>query len=334
MGKRYILTIDSGTTNTRVTLLDNEYKKICDAKREIGVRNTAIDGNNLKLKNAVKECIEEILSKNGMSYESIKLILASGMITSNVGLVEIPHLVAPVGVRDLAGATHAVKLPEIPMPIYFIPGVKNNVEKVNLKNFGMMDIMRGEEVESVSLIERYFTGEPLLIVLPGSHNKFVKIGADGKIAGCLTSISGELLSAITTGTIIADAVGRSFVSEESYDPEMLVLGYKSAEKDGLARACFSGRILSQFAIADKIKIANYILGAVLQGDVFAAKNSELLLNTEDIKVIVAGKNPLRSAIAMLMRIGGAFENVIEHAEEGERALSTLGACIIADMLKI
>ena len=173
MGRQYILTIDTGTTNTRVTLLGGGYAKVCEAKREAGVRNTAIDGNNTQLKNAVRDCIDEVLIKSGISYDNVKCILASGMITSNVGLVEIPHLTAPVGIENLVRATRAVELPDIPLPIHFIPGVKNNQDKVDLKNFESMDIMRGEEVESVSLIERYYTGAPLLIVLPGSHNKFI-----------------------------------------------------------------------------------------------------------------------------------------------------------------
>ena len=36
----------------------------------------------------------------------------------------------------------------------------------------------------------------MILVLPGSHNKFVAVNADKEITGCLTSISGELLSAI------------------------------------------------------------------------------------------------------------------------------------------
>ena len=36
-----------------------------------------------------------------------------------------------------------------------------------------------------------------MFILPGSHNKFVAMSAEGKILGCMTSISGELLDAMT-----------------------------------------------------------------------------------------------------------------------------------------
>lgn len=48
----------------------------------------------------------------------------------------------------------------------------------------------------------------MLFILPGSHNKFVSVDREGKITGCLTSISGELLASITNDTIIAKSVNR------------------------------------------------------------------------------------------------------------------------------
>lgn len=42
------------------------------------------------------------LRKAGLGIGQVDLVLASGMITSNVGLCEVPHLPAPAGLRDLA----------------------------------------------------------------------------------------------------------------------------------------------------------------------------------------------------------------------------------------
>ena len=57
----YTITIDGGTTNTRCILWNSSRQRIDEQKREVGVRNTAIDGNNSKLKNAVKECLSSCL---------------------------------------------------------------------------------------------------------------------------------------------------------------------------------------------------------------------------------------------------------------------------------
>lgn len=62
-------------------------------------------------------------------------------------------------------------------------------------------------------------GNSYLLVLPGSHTKFVSVDKEGKIRSCLTTITGELLASITNHTIIADAVGRQFAAEEEYVPD-------------------------------------------------------------------------------------------------------------------
>lgn len=61
----YTITIDGGTTNTRCILWNSSRQRIDEQKREVGVRNTAIDGNNSKLKmllkNALNSCLKTIL---------------------------------------------------------------------------------------------------------------------------------------------------------------------------------------------------------------------------------------------------------------------------------
>lgn len=331
----YIITLDTGTTNTRVILWDSSRKIVATSKAEVGVRNTAIDGNNNRLKAAVKSCLESVLKEANLSYDDVRMIIASGMITSNVGLVEIPHCVVPVSVVELASAVKSISLPEVcPIPITFIPGVKNSNGPINLENFEAMDIMRGEEVEAIAIIEQCQRGQSYLLVLPGSHMKFISVDEAGCITGCLTSISGELLASITNDTIIADAVGKKFVEEESYDRDMLLTGYEIAQKSGIGRACFSARILNQFAIKDKQKLANYILGVALQSDVTAIKNSDALKVNPSTDVIVAGKNPLRQAIADILERDGYFANIHKFEVQGNLPLSAVGAYIIAEKSKL
>ena len=306
--KNYTITIDTGTTNTRVYLFNEKYEAVASAKSEIGVRITAIDGNNNRLKAAIKGCLEDVLKQADITYDDVKQVAASGMITSNVGLTEIPHVVAPVSAEDLAKAAKSVLIEDVcPLPILFIPGVKNRDGKLDLTTFESMDMMRGEEVETVAVIESLPKGQPYLLVLPGSHTKFVSVDRDGKITGCLTTITGELLSVITNDTLIADAVGHSFASEETYAKEYVLAGYETARKTGIGRACFSARILNTFAEPDKTKIASYVLGAVLQNDMEAVKNSSALKCDADTTVVIYGKNPLREAL--IKETGAQFKHV-------------------------
>ncbi len=329
-----IITLDGGTTNTRA-ILWQDGEMTAKAGREAGVRCTAVDGDNHRLKEAVRECIREVLTAAGARETDLKAILASGMISSNVGLCEVPHCAAPAGAAELAAAAKQVTMSEIStVPITIIPGVKNPVDPVDLHSFGGMDMMRGEEVETLALLEQYSKGKPYLLVLPGSHMKFVSADAQGRIVGCLTSISGELLASITNDTIIADAVGRSFVSDESYDAEFVSLGAREAAAVGLGRACFSARILSQFPKTPPEKLANFILGAVLCGDLTALHGCKWLGVGRDTEVIVAGKGPLRRAMAQLLEADGLFRSVHTYDGAGKPPLSALGALAVGKRLGV
>lgn len=333
--EQYIITIDGGTTNTRCILWNGKRKKIAEQKRSIGVRNTAIDGNNCKLKQAVKDCLENLLKEADLDYSSIYRIIASGMITSDVGIVEVPHKVAPLGMKELAQAIVKKEIPEVaPIPIYFIPGIKNQVFDINIYNYETMDIMRGEETESIALIHRFFRKRPMLLILPGSHNKFVTVDHQGRITGCLTSISGELLASITQNTILTKSVGGQFVSEKSYDKEWVLRGYKNAYNTGLGRACFSGRILNLFGNVGEEKIANYILGASIAGDIYAVKNSRAICIERNMDVIVAGKEPLSQAIADILNEEKNFGRIEKLKIEEDRPLSAVGAYLVAENSEI
>ena len=80
------LTIDTGTTNTRIALVANNT--IVDiAKFPVGAKK-GIDDKTL-LVQTIKQGIASILAKNHMEENQIERILASGMITSALGLLDL-----------------------------------------------------------------------------------------------------------------------------------------------------------------------------------------------------------------------------------------------------
>ncbi|MCC3358986.1 2-dehydro-3-deoxygalactonokinase [Bacillus sp. REN16] len=323
----YRITIDTGTTNSRVTLWEDEMA-IAKAFCEVGVRNTAIDGHNQQLQNSVKELIEDVLNQKKLTVKDIATIIGSGMITSNVGLVEVPHLLAPAGVEELASGMVPKMLPNIvDKEIWFIPGIKNNVPVVSVDNCEQMDIMRGEEVETIGLIERLRVEGPAVFVLPGSHSKFVSLNEENKMTGCLTSIAGELLSVITHNTIIADAVNKSFATD--FQKELVLKGFENGTRVGVTRTAFSVRILSQFTYLTDNEKANFLLGVVLSGDIKAIKNSESLNVSQDTKVIIAGKDSMKDSFEAIVKEDGYFSEIKAVSSEDQRDLAGFGSICIA-----
>lgn len=330
---QYYMTIDGGTTNTRLYLWDENAQLIDREHKRVGVRDTAIDGGNHRLKTAVKDGLSELLERNSITFSDISSIIASGMITSEVGLVEIPHLPVPAGLKEIAKSVVTKELKDVcPIPITFVPGIKNmNTPFVDEQSCEAMDIMRGEETESLALIDKCFNNKPMILILPGSHSKFVAVDTQKRITGCLTTISGELLDVITNHTIISKAVDKGFVKRENYSKDHVLKGYDTAAKVGLSRACFSGRILSLFSTLNAQEIANYLLGAVLQSDVAALLHSSCMapLQKEDIDLVICGKDVLQQALFDVISHEVHFRNTRMFNNDSDTPLSAIGAFLIA-----
>lgn len=321
--------IDCGTTNLRVTLVGEDGNVLAQSKRPGGVRHTAIDGHNGRLKQMLAECIAETLGQAGQPADgsTVSRCVAYGMITSNVGLLEIPHLAAPASARALHEGMKTAQFPEVaPFPISFIPGVRNFGGAVTAENFSGMDMMRGEETEAVGLFELLRPARECVFILPGSHNKFVRMDAQGHILSCMTSISGELLDALTNHTILADAVERTFATEQDYDPELACEGARECAQNGLGRAAFAGRILNQLGGMESVRLRSYLMGAVLAQDIQALRS--FASGGQDIQFLIAGKMPLQSAIADVMRTM-KMENAVQVAPEVSARMGIAGALRIA-----
>ena len=94
--------IDCGTTTTRIYIVDESQQIIASGRKKVGVRDTSITGSRNVLRSGVTELFYDVLRQNEIPDEQVEFAIASGMITSEIGLIEIPHLIAPVGLRQLA----------------------------------------------------------------------------------------------------------------------------------------------------------------------------------------------------------------------------------------
>ena len=295
----YIATIDTGTSNTRAKIW-NKGKVVSKSFIGVGVRDTAITGSKAKLYQGVREAIKAALDKIGMEASKVDLFLASGMITSNVGLYEVPHVCAPAGVEELAKGMVSAQIDEvIDKPIWFVPGIKNRIKDININNCEEMDIMRGEETETLGIIESLKIEGPAVLILPGSHSKFISLNKSRKITGCVTTLAGELLSVITHNTILANALNNSFA--EKINEELIIAGADYSRKVGLGRACFLVRIMDQFTGYTFDDKANFLLGAVLENDLYAVKNSSALKVDPKHPVIIGGSEILKRAFEILIK---------------------------------
>ncbi len=280
--KRYV-SIDGGTTNTRLSLVI-DGKIIDTVKFPIGARVGITDKSALP--SAVKLGIRELLEKNSLSESDVDKILASGMITSDTGLVSLPHITLPAGIAELKKASFETKLDDVTsIPFVFIRGVKSSSEALE-----GADIMRGEETEIMGFSEE----DDAVYMLMGSHTKLIKLNG-GKITEFTTTLTGELIASLANGTILKDSFSLDF---EDFDRDTLLSGFEYAKLYGINEALFKTRILKNLFGKTELEAYSFFIGACLAGEVEAAAKFR------SKKIIIGGKRQLKRAIYELLKARG------------------------------
>ena len=273
------ITIDGGTTNTRVNLVIN--KEVVD-KVFIPFGAKASIGNREKLRFAIKDAISALLTRQKLASSDITRILASGMITSEHGLMEIPHIKTPAGKRELHAAMREVVLDDISdIPFVFISGVKTDATELC-----GIDIMRGEEAEIFGISG----GLDGVYILPGSHSKIVTVEG-GKIIGFKTMLTGEMIATLLDGTILK---GSFDLANVSLDKEYLFRGYEYCREHGINEALFKVRILKNVLKANEDELYSFYMGIILCNEV------NYIISIPAQRIVVGGKKSLKDILTSLL----------------------------------
>ncbi len=324
-----IFVIDSGTTSSRVRLCDGD-RVVGSAVRQAGAKDVAIRGDKRIVTDALRECIEELLEAHSCTIDEIDAILASGMITSGVGLFEIPHRAAPAGIEDIASALASRTFPDIAeLPIHFVPGVKTGFGAGS--TLAEKDMMRGEEAEIFGYLEGLAPERQrgdLLFMHYGSHHKCILL-RQGRIEGCRTSVTGEVMTTVMQHTILKSSLLP--LSEFEPDMEWVREGLETAEKAGFGRALFSVRVAETMEAAGKGRATSFYLGALLSLDFSLLQE---MISPTTSRLVLYGKSLYPSLFGPLAkeRYPGLAIDVVSE-EESDR-LSARGAMRIFERYKV
>ncbi|HCL6627389.1 TPA: 2-dehydro-3-deoxygalactonokinase [Citrobacter amalonaticus] len=240
--------IDSGSSATRLYLMDSGDLRVIDRSViQAGVNSTIDKGSNEFLKTEMAFGIKALLSRHSLSTEEIEFIIASGMITSNLGLHEIPHREAPAGIEQLA--KHAVRfaghtLLPLNIPVILIPGIKNKTT-AQWEDLRGIDLMRGEETQAAGILLAWQPTLPCTLIELGSTTKLISINEKGEIAGSITSLSGQIYAAILKQTFVASSVENA--EDAVLDETIIDAAYRSISQSGFLRTVLMTRFL-QFSL--------------------------------------------------------------------------------------
>ncbi len=297
------ITIDGGTTSTRMRLLKN--RKIIDTVRcDIGVLKASYDKKMYI--DTIKNAISELISRN--SEENIERILASGMITSKLGLCDLPHIKAPAGISELHNAMYETTISEISdIPFVFVRGVKYESEDLSAS-----DMMRGEETELIGILNNEY-GD-CIYVLPGSHSKVIKTDAKGRIISFSTMLTGEMIAALSQNTILKDSVD---LNAGNINKTYLLKGYDYAQMNGINNALFKVRILKDIFNKSKEDVYSFFIGVVLCDEILS------ILKDSTNTIVIGGREQIKNAMAMILR-EKTQKNIITIPEERVNYSTSIG----------
>lgn len=285
------IAVDWGTTNRRIFLIGPDGLLRSRSADRLGV---------LAMRPGLFEPeIEALRVRHGD-----RPMLLAGMVGSNRGWMETPYLSCPVDAAMLARALMRPGGGDVAI----VPGVSFED--------GVVDVMRGEEVQVLGAVAAGMAGEDAVICHPGTHAKWV-IVEKGAIRAFRTLMTGELFGLIRRHGILAELLQGIVAPGDAFRAAVR----HALDHCDLTAALFTLRaeaLLGRAAAADAASRASGLLvGADIRfGLDFAGDAQEILL---------IGEPELTGLYAVALQEAGRASRVID----GERAFLA-GATLIAD----
>ena len=302
-----------GTTNTRVWIVDRG-RIVVRLTEQVGLRDAAREHDPFLVRKSIGRLLATACSRAGELHLGAECVLAAGMLTSPLGLREVPHLVAPVGEQQLAQAL--VKLTEADLselPIYLVPGVRSGPQSPRVEELEKTDLLRGEETLIVGLLDAGVLSRNTTLLNVGSHWKAITIDERCRISRSFTTLSGELLHALQTQTVLASALLPGRV--EQMDLEWFERGREFETRSGIGRALFSVRLLEQIFHTGPVALVSFLMGVLVGSDSRSMERAGALQGT----IVITGAGAAPKAWQAIFEATGREHRLCD-AETAEQAL--------------
>ena len=284
--------VDMGTTNTRVWLVSGN-EVLGRASAPVGARDTARDGSDMRIRKALRDLIKQVRTAEVEAFLVRPTgVIAAGMITSPLGLTEVPHVAAPAGKCEIAARVRRDYFPDITeLPVFLVPGVRSGSANSDPQLIGESDVMRGEETLCVGLLKLGLLKAGGTLLNLGSHWKAITVDKDAHVATSVTSMSGELIHAAQSQTILASALTQE--RPATLNEEWIQAGMREQRRSGLSRALFCVRLLEQRNECTPDDRFAFLIGAFVASDLDSLVKRGLL--TSDRPVVITGGKVVASA---------------------------------------
>jgi 2-dehydro-3-deoxygalactonokinase len=239
-----LIAIDWGTSSARAYGLDARGNVVSERSAPLGVQRVAGGG--------FADALNVLCG--GEVPNDVPLI-ASGMIGSRQGWVEAPYCKCPAGFDAVAASLMGVPGTRL----FIVPGLI--CQDIN----GVSDVIRGEETQVFGAWSERI-GARQVVVLPGTHSKWVIVGPEG-VETFATFMTGELYAVLREHTVL----GRLAVT--GVDDAALDRGVQHSLRHdaALTHDLFSARTLALTEALAPTGVDDYLSGLLLGAEIAAAR---------------------------------------------------------------
>jgi 2-dehydro-3-deoxygalactonokinase len=185
--KKHWIAIDWGTTNFRAFLIDDQ-QVIEQTTQPCGLLSVT-DG-------AFASTLENHLAHWLKDYGALPILMA-GMVGSQQGWHEVGYASVPASAKTLSANAFRFATPW-GSQAWIIPGVSSTSQ------YGLPDVMRGEEVQLIGLSALYPDARHD-VILPGTHSKHASL-IQGAVHHFSTFMTGELFSILSQHSLLGRAL--------------------------------------------------------------------------------------------------------------------------------
>ncbi|MCB9944416.1 MAG: 2-dehydro-3-deoxygalactonokinase [Geminicoccaceae bacterium] len=248
MGDGALVAVDWGTTSFRAAVMDRHGEVIRSVDAKAGIMQVH-DG-----------AFEEVLARELSRLEAPRgvPVMASGMITSRQGWVEVPYAPCPAGGAEIAAGV-VTRTIASGHDVHFISGL------IDMSDPARPDVMRGEETQIVGAMP--VAADAAMAVLPGTHSKWALV-ADGRIERFSTFMTGEVFAVLGEHSILGRLMEAGPDDEAGFDK-----GVEAgvAEGSALLHDLFSARTLPLTGGLAGKAVASYLSGLLIGSEIGGAR---------------------------------------------------------------
>jgi 2-dehydro-3-deoxygalactonokinase len=273
--------IDWGSSNLRVALMDAQGRVLQRRESTAGVFSVA--------GGAFAAALWPLCGDWLAAHPRLPL-LACGMIGSRQGVLEVPYLPCPAALGQVAQALVAAPLA---WPagtagegavLHIVPGLQCGDAAQG------HDVMRGEETQLLGVAQEHGR----LLVLPGTHSKWVERGQAGQVLAFQTYLTGELFELLRQHSSLARVMG-----EPQWTPQAFDKGVAQAQVEPLEGLLFKVRtagLMERFAAT---ALQDYLSGLLIGAEIKAGlRRFARPLGVEPVMVLGQATLALRYARAL------------------------------------